>query len=402
MRKRKLLIQVSSICLILSLVSVCFIAACKSPAPEPKTLRIGAIFALSGWLSPFDTISNGVAEVTRDIINEQGGVVVNGEHYNIELVVEDSKSTMDGVTAAANKLVYDEGVKFIVGPSFFFSVATAPICEPNKVISALMFNTLSPGELDANSQYAFLCNNATIEHAICAMDYLQQAYPQVKTVCVATPQSSMQFVDPVVRKMLTDRGYTIIGDTIPFADDLVDFTPIASKCIASGADAIYDQNALVTHMGPLLKSLREQGSNMLLASTLNVDASEVLAICGEAAATNFFTQGLMPYPPDTPPLMKEIMDRYYAQYGSEAGIHMQTPNCLFILKQVIEKAQSFDTTVIKDTWETMDTFDTAYGTGHLGGLETYGIKHAISHPDMTQVLDNGEVKFGAWEDVRVP
>jgi ABC-type branched-subunit amino acid transport system substrate-binding protein len=202
--------------------------------------------------------------------------------------------------------------------------------------------------------------------------------------------------------MLTDRGYTIVGDTIPFADDLMDFTPIASKCIATGADAIYNQNALVTHMGPLLKSLREQGSDMLLATTLNAGAAEVLAISGEAAATNFFTQGLMPYPPDAPSLMTEIMDRYYAKRGEDASIQMQAPNSLLILKQVIEEAQSFDTTVVRDTWEKMETFESPFGTAYLGGQETYGIKHAVAHPDPISVLENGEAKFGGWVDVRVP
>jgi branched-chain amino acid transport system substrate-binding protein len=256
MRKRKLLAALGGIALVLILALLPCMTACKGEAPEAKTLRIGVLLALSGWGSPWDIISNNTAEIARDIINEQGGIVVDGDNYTIELVIEDYKSTMDGVTAGAKKLVYDEDIKFMVGPSFFFSMATAPICEPNKVIRAIMFNTLGPGELDESTQYGFLCNNATVEHAICAMDYLKEAYPEVKTVCMATPESSMQFVDPVIREMLTERGYTVVGDTIPFADDLMDFTPIASKCIATGADAIYNQNGLVTHMGPLLKSLR--------------------------------------------------------------------------------------------------------------------------------------------------
>jgi hypothetical protein len=101
-------------------------------------------------------------------------------------------------------------------------------------------------------------------------------------------------------------------------------------------------------------------------------------------------------------LMQEIMDKVYAKHEGERQVHMQPINCLWMLKQAIEKAQSFDTTVVRDTWENMETFECPAGTGHLGGLETYGINHAVSYPQMLSVLDNHEAKFGAWVDVRVP
>jgi hypothetical protein len=38
------------------------------------------------------------------------------------------------------------------------------------------------------------------------------------------------------------------------------------------------------------------------------------------------------------------------------------------------------------------------GTAKLGGLKTYGIKHAYSHPDEIWTLVNGKPVFGAWID----
>jgi hypothetical protein len=38
----------------------------------------------------------------------------------------------------------------------------------------------------------------------------------------------------------------------------------------------------------------------------------------------------------------------------------------------------------------------------MGGQKTYGIRHALSHPEPYQILDNGEAKFGKWVEVRVP
>jgi ABC-type branched-subunit amino acid transport system substrate-binding protein len=407
MAKNKLLTLIVSICLVLLFVGLSLVAACAAPTPTPtpeaKTLRIGALFSLTGWFSPFDTISNDIAEITRDIINEQGGVVVNGQPYKIELIVEDFKSTMDGVTAGANKLVYDEGVKFMISPSAYFTAATAPICEPNKVLRVQMFNAYLPGELDNSTTYAFLCNNGAVEQNIAAITYMAQTYPNIKTVCSVSPVEAVDGILPVAEKILKEHGITLIGEPITFvSSETVDFTALATKAIHSEADAIYFCMGLVTHAGPLLKSVREQGSDMYIGATIGASAVEIMRISGEEAATNFSTVGLMPYPPNAPPLMTEIMDRYYAKRGLEAGIQLESANCLWELKQAIEKAQSFDTTVVRDTWEKMETFDSPFGTAHLGGLETYGIKHAVSHPDTISILDNHEVKFGSWVDVRVP
>ena len=51
----------------------------------------------------------------QDMINEKGGIDIKGEKYKIQVVIEDCKSTLDGVTAAATSLA-SKGIKFTVGP----------------------------------------------------------------------------------------------------------------------------------------------------------------------------------------------------------------------------------------------------------------------------------------------
>jgi branched-chain amino acid transport system substrate-binding protein len=407
MQRKRFLILTGMICSILLVVGLFFMAACAAPTttptPEAKTLRIGGLFSLSGWFSPFDLVGVDIAEITRDIINEQGGIVVDGQPYMIELVVEDCQSTFDGVAAACNKLVYDEDIKFIISPSAYFTSPTTPICEPNKVLRVQMFNVLLPDELGPNTPYAFLCNNGAVEHNLGLVDYLKGYQPGIKTVVGLVPEEQMQNVWPLVKKWLNERGINTVGEPVVYSSaETVDWTPIATKCIATGADAVYNTSAIAQHMGPMLKSMREQGSDMFLATVLGCSPVEVMNISGQEAATNFACVGLIPFPPEAPPLMKEIMTRYYDKRGLEAGIHMEPANCLWMLKQAIEKAQSLDTTVVRDTWEKMETFDSPFGTAHLGGLQTYGIKHAVPAPETVGVLEDHEVEWGAWVPVIDP
>jgi len=72
---------------------------------------------------------------------------------------------------------------------------------------------------------------------------------------------------------------------------------------------------------------------------------------------------------------------------------------VYLLKTLIEAAQSLDPTEVKAKFESMDTVDTIYGTGVIGGEETFGIKHVVAHPLPVQKWENGKAVPAGWMDV---
>jgi ABC-type branched-subunit amino acid transport system substrate-binding protein len=146
--KSKKSILVFSIILILVLATS-LIIGCKAPETTPppsggeqptaevKTLPIGALFSVTGFFSVREVPDYNQTLIMADYINENGGITVKGQKYNVEIVLEDCKTSMDGVTAAANKLVFDKGIKFTLGPTAFFAAAAGPVCDPNKVLRCI-------------------------------------------------------------------------------------------------------------------------------------------------------------------------------------------------------------------------------------------------------------------------
>lgn len=372
--------------------------------PEVKTLTVGVLICLTGWFSTFDTLEWEEAQVARDMLNERGGITINGQKYLIELTVEDCKSNNDGVIAAATKLVYDKDVKFIVGPAAFFSAASNQITEPNQILHVSAFTSMIPEEFGPDTPYTFLAHNSTVEHAIVGITALKEVFPQVKTVDFVTAEAggSVPYADPPIRELLEENGYSVVGGTHVYPDEMADYSPLAAKLATSGSDGVFWGNGLPEHVGKALKSLRELGNNKPVVFMSSASPEDVKNIAGEAASTYFATTGISLGMPDTPPIMAEMQDRLVEKYGKERSVHLQIVNAIWCLAQAIEYAQSLDPTVVRDAWENLDTMETPYGTGHISGLETYGIRHAISHPEPYQLLDNGEAKFGGWVDVRVP
>jgi len=377
----------------------------STPAtPAVQTLRIGFITGLTGWASVGTVHQVHGAEVAVEMLNERGGLTINGQKYQIELVVEDDKSTTDGSVAATNKLVYDENIKFIGGYPLWFAAASKDICESEKVLRAIVWTCCTPGEIDQSTPYTFLCASATLEQAVAVLDYIKNTHPEVKTLaCVSPDDGTNQYTWPEIMSMLEARGLSRVGDLIVYPNDMVDASPIAAKIAARDADAIFHVNGWAPHAGGIIKGLRELGDDRYYFGAVPSSAAEILAICGEAAATNFSCINPTLGVADNPPLLEEAGAKLTSEYGGDLNLlALNGFDCVWCMAQAIEAAQSLDTTAVRDVWEQMDPIETVYGTAHLGGLKTYGIQHTVAMPVAIELLDNGVPKFGAWVNVNLP
>lgn len=402
MRKKILLITLALL-LVVSMVAM----GCEKEeavAPEAEILQLGYLVSLTGWFAPLDIMMYEECDAMVHIINERGGVTVDGQKYYLELVAEDCKSSLEGVTAACNRLVLDKGLKLIIGPVAFFSSAAAPVCEANQALHVLGYACNTPGELDTTTPYGFLSHNGAIGNAMALCEYIKAEHPEIKSVvCLSIDDGAIPYLEPVINEYFEDNGIDVVGDWIPFAPDCVDFSPIAARIQAVDADAIFLERGSVEHIGPCFKAVRELGDERWFMTSSTCAPADIIVLAGEDLAYKYCGNNPTLGAAGNPPLLDELITRLYNKYGTTRSTWLQTSNAVYELAQVIQGAQSFDPTVLRDYWETLETIDTPFGTGRVGGLETYGIRHAVSHPLAFQVLDeNGEIQFGGWYEVYVP
>ncbi|MFH1241905.1 MAG: ABC transporter substrate-binding protein [Pseudomonadota bacterium] len=392
---------------LISIVSCFFAISLMAAQPclgeEAKTLKVGGLFCLTGFGSSAETYIAEGAKLSEEWINEQGGLTINGEKYKIELVIEDMKGTADGAVAAATKLAYDHKVKIVIGTVVPFMVqAAGSVLEPAKVLRLVLYNCGMPTEYGPQTPYMFLTYDSTIEGMRAALDYLKEAYPKVKTVAYIIPDDgSVPYLDKMFREKATSLGYEV-AVVAKWAMTTQDYTPIITKVLAAKPDAVAFANGWPQATGSMLKVIREMGFNGPVFGCNYDDAYQIMEIAGKEASTNFFIHQIDTASPDMTPMIKEIVKMAKAKYGKVYGMHIWGFNPLYELKQVVEKAQSTDPTVIKDVWENMKTIDTVYGIGRMGGLKTYGINHTVCAPCPIVELMDGKVKWVKWVDVYSP
>jgi branched-chain amino acid transport system substrate-binding protein len=376
--------------------------------PASNNLRIGVLVALTGSGASVGVLEWQECQWAANIINAGGwinstpGITVNGKQYMVEVVAEDVQSTSDGVQSAATKAIYEDKVDFIAGPSGPFAVSATSVTEPAQKLRAIGFCTDTPGQFGADTPFTFLAHNSTVEHAGIAMQYLKKNYPTVKNVAlVNADDGSIQYVEPLVTKLLSDNGITVLGKLIGYPNDIVDFSPIVSQILALNPDAVIVANAYYVHFASILKLVRAAGSNIPVGTGSVGGGNDVITIAGAAASTDFFCTGITPdlaTDPNSPQLLIKMINDMQSTYGASRTIVAQNSQAVFLIAEAVQAAQSFDPATVRDKWATLGTMNTFYGTGKIGGLKTYGINHAVSHVEPIVVLDKGQVKSGGWYD----
>lgn len=101
---------------------------------QGNTIKIGASVSLSGSLVTEGTdVYYGIKLAIQDI-NNNGGVVVNGHHYNFTLDKLDDASVAATAKSNVQTLINSKGDQFIIGPYGSGNVlAVAPVVEQYKV-----------------------------------------------------------------------------------------------------------------------------------------------------------------------------------------------------------------------------------------------------------------------------
>jgi branched-chain amino acid transport system substrate-binding protein len=397
--KRKIIISMA-----LLLVAVLVVTGCrKSPEEQgEKTVKIGALWALTGWwYSAYDNSIMRMTEAAVDMINEEGGIKVKGEKYKIQLIIEDTQSTFDGVAAAANRLIHEKGVKLIVGPSGFYVSAATPVTKPANAMMIVGWHIQMPAEIDATTPYNFGTSQGSLPKDIAIIKSMRRDYPKVKKLAVVSPDDgSIPYIMPKVDYYLKENGFTRVGDVIEFPNEMEDFSPIVARILGlKGVDAIFIEKAPPPALAAMVKGLREKGVKVPVFSGSPISTDEVSKMIG-AAATEGVRTAIDTYnDPDMTPVMEEMSKRVADKYGKDFPMSFQCAVGVYLYKTLIEAAQSFEPADLKKQFESMKEIDTIYGKGPVCGEKFFGIKHIVAHPLPIQKFEGGKAVPAGWIEV---
>jgi branched-chain amino acid transport system substrate-binding protein len=389
--KKPLSIVLFSCVLLMLLLSVGFVCANRAAA-ETKTLKIGQITSITGPMG--FTMKTGLEAVkpAQELMNQRGGITVQGQKYLIEIVTEDDQSTPPGGVAAINRLMQG-GVKFIIAPQFApINMAIAGIAEENKIFRMKSMG-IGKDEIGPTTRYMFYGTATTLSIPVC-YDFLVKNYPKAKRIAIICPDDpGIKTNIEVAEKEARKRGLDIVFQEA-FRVGTEDFYPTLTKAFEKKPDAIDMVVSIAPWAASLVNQARELGFTGPVFAPMLGEISILNSLLDPKNAHDVFHGGAYVLSPKMKPMMKEYRAIVEKDLKTTFTMdHTVILEGLYPLLQGIEKAQSFDTDKVVAAMESMKAVDTIYGPGRVGGQELFGINHVIYRPPMISRIMNGQIEF---------
>lgn len=99
-----------------------------------NTFKVGVVTELSGSLATGGNVTKRGYDLWAQEVNAKGGIDIKGKKYQVKLYYADAQSNPASGASAAERLITQEKVDFILGPySSGVTIAVAPVVEKYKI-----------------------------------------------------------------------------------------------------------------------------------------------------------------------------------------------------------------------------------------------------------------------------
>lgn len=339
----------------LLIVAALILSACAqggSTGGQQQELKVAILAPLSGPVPTFGVSTRDGALMAIDEWNAKGGVL----GMKIVPIVEDSQCTPDPAVNAANKVIDQDGVKFIIGE--VCSKASIPVSEIANSKGVIQISPTSTNEqvtVDANGNvkpYIFrACFIDPFQGYVGAKFAIEQLGAKTAFVMLDQANDYVKGLATEFAKNFEMMGGKVVGTESYTATD-TDFSVILGKIAEAKPDVVYlpDYYNIVNLV---TKQAKEKGINVPFIGGDGWDSPDLdLA----SAAGGFFTNH---YSPDDPrPEVVNFLKAYGEKFKDESG-NPKVPDALAalaydatnVLLQAINDAGTTDTAKVKETLE---------------------------------------------------
>ncbi|MGD9803574.1 MAG: ABC transporter substrate-binding protein [Hyphomicrobiaceae bacterium] len=351
-------------------------AALSLPAMAQETLKIGGMGPLSGGGTSWGLAAQRGLELAIADVNAAGGVKAGGKSYKLELVFYDDLYSAQGGKAAAERLVHQDKVNFIIGPvGSPPALAAISVTNPAKVIA--LTDGYAPGVLknDTPDPYNFRLYNTNIEFGPPIIKYIKENLKDVTKVALLAPNDAVgQSVAKPLAEDYKKAGFEVVLDF--FERGTKEFTPLILRMMAQKVNAFEFDGNSPGDAGLMLKQIRQAGFKGRVFQIGGPAVDEIIEIAGPASE-GFMTYDFIDW---EMPKAAKLKEAYIAKYG-KGIISPFMPafyHGVYLLTDAIQRADSIDTPKVRDALDKMDGLDIGiYGPVKWTGKETYGINRQL-------------------------
>ncbi len=322
---------------VVTLVVVAMLALSACGGAGSKAVKIAILAPLSGDVATFGQSTRDGAMLAIEEWNAKGGVDGN----TIEVVVEDSQCSAEAAVSAANKVIDQDGVKFIIGE--VCSSASIPISEIAAAKGVLQISPTSTNPTVTVNEDG--STKETVFRA-CFIDPFQGLVGAKFAIDTLGAKTAAVFLDQgndyvrglaevFVEEFEAAGGTVLVQET--YTGDDQDFSAILTKVKDANPDVLYLPDYYNT-INLIAGQAQEKGITAVLMGGDGWDSVDLdTSVVEGGYFTNHFS------PDDTRPIVQDFVSKYEAKYGARPdALAALAYDAATILLQSMDQANSVD------------------------------------------------------------
>ena len=280
------------------------------PALAAETIKIGALYNLTGGMSSIDAPALNGAKLQAKLINEKGGVI----GAELEIIGIDTKTDQKAAATGAKKALADNVVAGIGYGDTTFVMAAAPLFQ-QKGVPFVTSGATHPMLPKWVGDYMFMTPFGDDDQSFAIADYSVNKLG-AKNVVVWT-DNSMDFTKALskfYKQRLKELGGNIVLEDFFMMGDKDFSAQIARlKNASPKADAVFI-SAIPNEAGLTVKQIREAGLNLPIVSGDGFDTELVTSVPGDKLANDVYFS-THTYREDNRPEVVAFISAYEKEYG---------------------------------------------------------------------------------------
>ena len=338
---------------VLALLALSLLANFSSASLAAEPVKIGEIATVTGDFAAYGVAEAESVKIAVAEINAKGGVKVGGEMRPLEVVMYDCRTRNEDMVNSARRLVEQDKVSAVIGPSGSgLCIAAAPIFNRGHVPHIGTLPTNPQVTVDDSGKvrpYNFrICFLDPYQGAIIAQFAAKNLGAKKAALLYDVSSDYSQGQREFFIKGFEASGGKLVADE-GFRGEDVDFRSQLTNMKEAGADVL-----IFPFMGKSLplavKQARELGINLPIIGGDGY-GDFMWEIAGDALGDTYWVSHVDRYDPT----LAGFFEAYEKSAGTECQEFMNAVlayDCVYWLKDAIERADSTEPEKIRDTLET--------------------------------------------------
>ena len=329
--------------------------ACPTPENLPETVTIGAVFGLSGPISVYGGPQQQAVQLAIDEVNESGYL---GEGTELAVIFEDSAGDAEQAISAMTKLVEEDQVVAVIGPTLSTEAFSAdPVAQENGTPVMGVSNTAS----GITEMGEFVFRDSLPESSVIPGTIAQATeilgLERVGVLYGNDDDFTLSGYDVFVES-LEELGVEITGEET-FARGDVDFNPQLTALLGGEPDALV-VSALAAEAVQIITQARDLGYTGPIIGGNGLNSPAVLEESGAASDGVIVGAAWNIASPD--PLSEVFAANYQEAYdASPDQFAAQAYTGAWLVATAIRCADSADQTDVRDAMAGITDFASPLG-----------------------------------------